>query len=59
MDWITLMVEAAGVAIFVIWAVLPAREFREIYRRIKARDAAAGDTGELERVGERVGRDDA
>jgi hypothetical protein len=61
-DWITLIVEAVGIVIFVIWAVLPIGEFREIHRRIKAREAeaaaaAAEQVGAGEVVGERVGRD--
>lgn len=37
MDWLTLTVEAVGAVIFLVWAVLPAREFREIYRALKAK----------------------
>ena len=57
MDWITLLVEAAGAVIFIVWAVIPVREFREIYRRIMARDAAERAGGELEQVGDPAGRD--
>ena len=57
MDWITLLVEAAGAVIFIVWAVIPVREFREIYRRIMARDAAERAGGELEQVGDPTGRD--
>jgi hypothetical protein len=56
-DWITLLVEAAGGVIFVIWMILPAREFKEIYRRIMARDAAERAGGELEHAGDPAGRD--
>ena len=36
-DWVTLAVEAIGIAIFCIWVVVPIGEFRTIYQRIKQR----------------------
>jgi hypothetical protein len=49
MDWMSLTLEIIGLIIFVVWFILPIREFRQIYLRIKAqREAAArrsGDTG--------------
>ena len=35
MDWISWSIEAIGAVIFVIWLIVPIREFGEIYRRIK------------------------
>lgn len=35
MDWITLTIEAMGIAIFCLWVVLPIGEFRKIFRRLK------------------------
>jgi hypothetical protein len=35
MDWITWTVEAAGILIFCIWLVVPIREFRQIFLRLK------------------------
>ena len=37
MDWMTLTIELMGVAIFCIWFVVPAREFAEIFRRLRNR----------------------
>ena len=44
-DWVTLCVEATGIAIFCIWVVVPIGEFRTIYRRIKERgkESTKGD----------------
>ena len=36
MDPYTLMIEAVGVAIAVIWMIVPAREFAGIFRRLRA-----------------------
>ena len=41
MDAITLLIEAVGVVILMMWIVIPIREFREILKRIKSRDAGA------------------
>lgn len=58
MDWITLLVEAVGIAIFVVWAIVPIGEFRVIHRRIKAREADATEqVGAVGGVSERIGRD--
>ena len=34
-DWITLSVEAVGVVILLCWIVVPIREFRGIFKRLK------------------------
>lgn len=34
MDWITLTVEAAGIAILCVWVIVPIREFAAIARRM-------------------------
>jgi len=36
MDWITGTIEAIGIVIFCIWLVVPIREFREIFLRMKS-----------------------
>lgn len=34
-DWITILIEAVGVAILLMWIVIPIREFRDILRVLK------------------------
>ena len=40
MDWITLLIEAVGVVILMLWIVMPIREFRAILKRIRSREIA-------------------
>ena len=42
MDWMTLAIEAVGAVIFCVWVVIPIREYRSIYERLRHR-AAPGD----------------
>jgi hypothetical protein len=35
LDWITILIEAVGVAILLMWIVIPIREFRQILRVLK------------------------
>lgn len=35
MDWITLSVEAVGLLILLCWIVVPIREFKDIFKRLK------------------------
>ena len=35
MDWITLSVEAVGLVILLCWIVVPIREFKSIFKRLK------------------------
>jgi hypothetical protein len=39
-DWITLTIEIVGIGIFILWCVIPIREFAQIHRTIRARNAA-------------------
>ncbi len=39
LDWMTLTIEAIGLAIFFVWIVIPIREFRVIFRRLKHKEA--------------------
>ena len=41
LDWITLSVEAVGIVIFIIWLIIPIREFRLIYKRLKQKRSTA------------------
>ena len=41
MDPITLLIEAVGVAILLLWIVIPIREFHGILKRVRRRDTAA------------------
>ena len=34
-DWITLLIELVGIAILLMWIVIPIREFRQILRVLK------------------------
>jgi len=43
MDWATAAIEAVGLLILGIWIVLPVREFKEIFARIRHQDAAGDD----------------
>ena len=40
-DPITLLIEAVGVAILLLWIVIPIREFHGILKRVRRRDTAA------------------
>ena len=37
LDWITLLIEAVGVVILLLWIVIPIREFRAILKKIRSR----------------------
>ena len=43
MDWITLLIELIGVAILLMWIVIPIREFRQILRIVKTKPHAMRD----------------
>ena len=36
-DWITILIELVGIAILLMWIVIPIREFRDILRVIKTK----------------------
>lgn len=38
-DWITLLIELVGIAILLMWIVIPIREFRQILRVLKNKRA--------------------
>lgn len=35
MDWMTAVIEVMGAAIFCVWVVIPIREYRSIYQRLR------------------------
>ncbi len=37
LDWMTLTIEAIGIAILCIWVIVPIGEFRSIFRRLRQR----------------------
>jgi len=39
-DWMTYSIEAVGIVILCIWIVVPIREFRRIFQRLKEKEAA-------------------
>lgn len=44
LDWITLIIECVGIAIFLIWIVVPLREFRLIRERLKRKPDSPEET---------------
>jgi len=50
-DWITIAIELVGIAIMLMWIVIPIREFREIFRTVKhkSRVAPNDDSKDLHR----------
>jgi len=40
-DWITIAIELVGIAIMLMWIVIPIREFREILRTVKRKSLPA------------------
>jgi hypothetical protein len=45
MDWATAAIEAVGLLILGIWIVIPIREFKEIFAKIRHKDQQASDHG--------------
>ena len=43
LDWITITIELVGIAIMLIWIVIPIREFRDIFRTVRRKHASADD----------------
>ena len=37
MDWMTLAITAVGALIFCLWVIIPIREYRTIFRRLRER----------------------
>lgn len=35
MDWMTLAIEVIGAGIFCVWVIIPIREYRSIYLRLR------------------------
>jgi hypothetical protein len=42
-DWITLLIEAVGLIILLLWSVIPVQEFRQILKVMRARRASDPD----------------
>ncbi len=51
LDWITLVIESIGVLILLVWIVVPAKEFREIFNAIQCKNVknVAHGTGQRRR----------
>jgi hypothetical protein len=49
LDWMTLTIEAIGLTILCIWVIVPIREFRSIFQRIRHKEAQAPMSADLER----------
>lgn len=43
LDWMTLTIEAVGIAIFLVWIVIPIREFRTILKRLKQKETSQSE----------------
>ncbi|HEY2586422.1 MAG TPA: hypothetical protein VGI81_11720 [Tepidisphaeraceae bacterium] len=43
MDWMTLAIEVTGAVILCVWIVIPIREYRSIYQRLRHRADASLD----------------
>ena len=39
LDWMSLSIEAIGIAILLIWIIVPIREFQAIFKRLKQENA--------------------
>jgi hypothetical protein len=46
LDWITIVIEAVGVVILLMWIVIPIREFRQILQIVKHKPHALPDAAE-------------
>ena len=44
LDWITIVIEAVGVVILLMWIVIPIREFRQILRIVRSKNIRAEST---------------
>ena len=49
MDWMTLTIELMGLAILLIWTVIPIQEFRQIFKQLlgKSRPASRASSDQL------------
>ena len=45
MDWMTLAITATGAVIFCLWVVIPIREYRTIYQRLRERAKSEDSRG--------------
>ena len=46
LDWITIVIEAVGVVILLMWIVIPIREFRQILQIVKHKPHALPESSE-------------
>lgn len=42
MDWMTLAIEIVGAGIFCVWVIIPIREYRSIYLRLREKQHGQG-----------------
>lgn len=42
MDWMTLAIEVMGAVIFCVWVIIPIREYRSIYQRLRQKQIGRG-----------------
>jgi hypothetical protein len=42
MDWMTLAIETVGAGIFCVWVIIPIREYRSIYERLRQKRHSPG-----------------
>jgi hypothetical protein len=48
MDWMTLTIELMGLAILLIWTVIPLQEFRTIFTHLRSKPPLADPQGGFE-----------
>jgi hypothetical protein len=45
MDWMTLTIELMGLAILLVWTVIPAQEFRAIFKQLLSKPTLSDPPG--------------
>jgi hypothetical protein len=55
MDWMTLTITSIGAVIFCLWVIIPIREYRVIYRRLRGRGENFGGETPTPTVPRRTG----
>jgi hypothetical protein len=48
MDWMTLTIELMGLAILLIWTVIPIQEFRQIFKQLLGKPTLSDPPGGFE-----------
>lgn len=54
LDWITIVIEAVGIVILLMWIVIPIREFRQILKVVRRKSHAAAEKVDVREDGPRA-----